>query len=306
MISPEIDLTDPDWIRAELQLSQFVRVPWGYGPNDAIIQISSDQGQSWQELFRRPEPSPGDDFVTDRIELTAHLGQIIRLGFYLDTENQPSHEHEGWYVDDVVVRGYPHPDLAERGPIANFSSQVDGLTVRFTHQSISFHADGLTSWEWLFDDDQATSTDQHPEYTYAEAGTYTVTLTVTDAIGSDTTSKHITVTEIEPPGEGVMVAWLDGSSYRLNVNFWRARVIITVADPVNELGVPGAVVTGTWSGGFSGAVSVITGADGTATVDTGNIRANQQTVTFTLNTVAHPDYAFDPELSHAFVTVSRP
>jgi subtilisin family serine protease/PKD repeat protein len=288
LISPEIDLTRPDWIRAELYLSQFVRVPWGSGPNDAILQISSDQGQSWQELFRRPEPSPGADFVTDRLDLSEHLGRTIRIGFYLDTENEPSNDYEGWYVDDVVVRGYPYPD---RPPIADFSYQVDGLTVQFTDQSASFDGGGITSWYWEFGDGH-TSTGQHPGHTYTEFGTYTVTLTVTDAIGSDTTSKEITLSDSEPPGEGTMVAALAGSSYWLNVNFWKARVTITVTDAVSGSGIAGAIVTGAWSGGFSGAVSTITGADGTVTVETGNIRANQATVTFTVTDVQYDGYTF--------------
>lgn len=42
------------------------------------------------------------------------------------------------------------------------------------------------SWSWDFDSDGIVdSTDQNPTYTYSEPGTYTITLTVSNAIGSD-------------------------------------------------------------------------------------------------------------------------
>jgi PKD repeat protein len=69
------------------------------------------------------------------------------------------------------------------------------LTVNFTDQSI-----GATSWSWDFGD-TGTSTDKDPIYTYNTAGTYTVSLTVYNATGSDTMVKtdYITVTPPQPP-----------------------------------------------------------------------------------------------------------
>ncbi len=54
-----------------------------------------------------------------------------------------------------------------------------------------------TAWAWEFEGgDPATSTDQNPSVTYAMAGTYTVTLTVTNDDGSDEEIKmdYVTVT----------------------------------------------------------------------------------------------------------------
>ncbi|WP_141706506.1 PKD domain-containing protein, partial [Methanosarcina sp. A14] len=48
-------------------------------------------------------------------------------------------------------------------------------------------------WNWDFGDG-STSTDANPAHTYAVAGTYTVNLTVSNADGSDTIGKAITVT----------------------------------------------------------------------------------------------------------------
>lgn len=74
------------------------------------------------------------------------------------------------------------------------------LVVQFTDASTGMP----TAWLWSFGDG-ATSTDQHPAHTYADAGTYTVSLTVSNAVGSDTATKtgYITVTGPPPAGHEV-------------------------------------------------------------------------------------------------------
>jgi len=66
-------------------------------------------------------------------------------------------------------------------PIANFSASVSGLTASFT--DASFDGDGtIASRNWNFGDGTSAST-TNPSHTYAIAGVYTVTLTVTDDTG---------------------------------------------------------------------------------------------------------------------------
>jgi PKD repeat protein len=79
-------------------------------------------------------------------------------------------------------------------PVANFTgnptSGVAPLAVAFTDTSTNTP----TSWSWAFGDG-GTSTAQNPSHTYA-AGTYTVSLTATNAYGSDgeTKTNYITAT----------------------------------------------------------------------------------------------------------------
>jgi len=61
-------------------------------------------------------------------------------------------------------------------------SSDDPLEVPF-----SIGKSGGVSYEWDFGDDSETSTDANPTHTYAEAGTYEVTLTVTYADGEEAT-----------------------------------------------------------------------------------------------------------------------
>ena len=80
-------------------------------------------------------------------------------------------------------------------PVAQYSgtptSGTAPLTVNFTDLSTN----SPTSWSWTFGDG-GSSTAQNPGHVYASAGTYTVSLTATNAYGSDVETKtgYITVT----------------------------------------------------------------------------------------------------------------
>ncbi|MFN4079601.1 MAG: PKD domain-containing protein [Saprospiraceae bacterium] len=70
-------------------------------------------------------------------------------------------------------------------PIANFTSSVNGTTVTFTNQSVN-----ADSYFWDFGDGNV-SLEQNPVHTYAVGGVYTVTLTVTNACNTVTTTRVI-------------------------------------------------------------------------------------------------------------------
>lgn len=83
------------------------------------------------------------------------------------------------------------------GPIANFQAVPDSgeapLTVFFSNTSTSGDQCVVT-YAWNFGDEQS-STILNPEHIYAEAGTYTVSLTITTSDGSDTATATVTVLE---------------------------------------------------------------------------------------------------------------
>ena len=77
-------------------------------------------------------------------------------------------------------------------PVANFTDSVNGLTVNFTNTSTDTGGT-ISSYAWTFGDG-GTSTSASPSHTYTAAGTYTVTLKVTDNTGAtNSTSKSVTV-----------------------------------------------------------------------------------------------------------------
>jgi hypothetical protein len=80
-------------------------------------------------------------------------------------------------------------------PIASFSasptSGVVPLQVVFTDTSTG----GPTSWQWDFGD-ATTSQEQNPTHTYTAPGTYTVTLTASNALGDSTATAQITAQDV--------------------------------------------------------------------------------------------------------------
>ncbi|MCE7699546.1 MAG: chitobiase/beta-hexosaminidase C-terminal domain-containing protein, partial [Methanobacterium paludis] len=87
-------------------------------------------------------------------------------------------------------------------PVANFTSNItsglDPLTVQFTDTSTGI----VTGWAWDFNGDGVIdSTEQNPVWTYAVAGSYNVTLLVSNIGGSNllTQTDYITVFNSTPP-----------------------------------------------------------------------------------------------------------
>ncbi|MEW6072934.1 MAG: matrixin family metalloprotease [Planctomycetota bacterium] len=84
----------------------------------------------------------------------------------------------------IDLAGTPPPD-----PVAAFTGTPTSgnapLFVGFTDQSTGT---GIYAWSWTFGDG-GTSAFQHPGYTYTNPGTFTVSLTVTGTLGSDTETK---------------------------------------------------------------------------------------------------------------------
>ncbi len=79
-------------------------------------------------------------------------------------------------------------------PSADFTYNAQGLSFSFIDQSND--SDGnITQWLWDFGDGN-TASNQNPNHTYNQAGTYSVSLTVSDdQSATETTSRNVVVTE---------------------------------------------------------------------------------------------------------------
>lgn len=83
-------------------------------------------------------------------------------------------------------------------PVASFTyspvAPVNGQAVTFTDDSTN----NPTAWSWNFGDG-GTSAAQNPSHTYSSAGTFTVTLTASNATGSNSTTQSLAVSQAGVP-----------------------------------------------------------------------------------------------------------
>ena len=118
------------------------------------------------------------------------------------TLQNPSHVYStaGTYsVTLTVANAYGSNTLTKTGyvtvsapptnpPVANFTGTPTSGTVPLTVVFTDASTNTPTSWSWNFGDG-GTSTLQNPSHVYSTAGTYTVSLTVSNAYGSNTLTR---------------------------------------------------------------------------------------------------------------------
>jgi PKD repeat protein len=87
------------------------------------------------------------------------------------------------------------PAPAPQAPVASFTASCIGMDCTFTDASTA-PAGSVVAWSWNFGNG-VTSTVQNPTYSYPIAGTYTVSLTVTDNVGG--TKSQLQNVTVAPP-----------------------------------------------------------------------------------------------------------
>ena len=117
-------------------------------------------------------------------------------------------------------------------PSAGFDFSASLLDVQFTGTSTD--PDGsIVQWNWDFGDG-TFSLEQNPYHSFAQAGSFTVSLTVTDDAGnSDTVIKNVTVSAEEPsPGQ----YQLSATGYKVKGN-WQADLSWTPSNPAQNVDI---------------------------------------------------------------------
>jgi len=122
--------------------------------------------------------------------------------------------------DTVTRSGYITVSAAALTPVAGFHANTTSGDVPLTVLFLDTSSNSPTSWAWSFGDG-GTSADQNPVHTYASAGNYTVTLTATNAAGSDTISQSgkISVGAIAEKPVAEFIATTESGNAPLTVQF---------------------------------------------------------------------------------------
>lgn len=170
-----------------------------------------------------------------------------RLKPWLDPNNTGAETCPGRYPGSGTDPEPPTPGNLTADFTGNPTTVNVGGTVAFRDASTG----NPTSWSWTFQGgNPSTSTSQNPSVVYSTAGTYNVSLTISDGTSEDTETKNAYITvnengEINPPDpNGELAAAFVASSYN-----------ITIGDCINFTDLSSGSPT-SWTWTFQGAETV--------------------------------------------------
>ncbi|MGP1351517.1 MAG: PKD domain-containing protein [Hoylesella marshii] len=127
----------------------------------------------------------GPNWIKFRLDLSAYAGKKVQFSF----------NYKGQGGEDVLIDGFR---------LMQLDNSADAYVSINTEQKVHFvntSEGAITTYTWTFPGGTpATSSEKNPEVTYARAGSYPVTLTVTDANGSQTLTRdaYVRVTGVAP------------------------------------------------------------------------------------------------------------
>lgn len=193
LTSPPLDLSSFDNIRLQFWQQYNLEEPPIY--DFAYLETSTDGGAHWEEAAAYSGSSGG--WVQERIDLKplAHAGNA-RLRFRLKSD--AAINADGWYIDDIHLEGTGGTCFEAIPPSANFNSDSPvpmGQVMHFFDQTIGTPP---FDYAWDFGDGSGRAWTSSPQYSYTHTGTFTVTLNISNTLGSST-SQHLVVVEPQRP-----------------------------------------------------------------------------------------------------------
>jgi hypothetical protein len=190
--------------------------------------------------------------------------------------------------------GAPPPNQA---PVASFTYSCSNLACSFDGSG-STDADGtVAAYSWTFGD-SLSGTGVQVAHSFTAAGTYGVTLLVTDDDGATGSVTHQVTVSAAPSGT-MSIGALTGIATSRQGG-WTARVTISVVS--SGAPVAGATVNGSWSTGTSS--SCTTDSTGSCTVVL-NVNKKTASVAWMLSSVTHATLTYLPA-GNENITVNRP
>ena len=166
------------------------------------VYISSDCGGTWTKLYGKGgtqlttagtgtaayTPTTSTQWRKETVSLSSYAGLS---SVYLKFENR-----SGWgnnlYLDNINITYTP----TATAPVANFSTAVSSACSSSSVQLTDMSTNSPTSWSWSVTPTAVISnaTVQNPSITFANAGTYSITLTASNTAGSSSITKTISIT----------------------------------------------------------------------------------------------------------------
>ena len=129
-------------------------------------------------------------WVLEEVNLSDYLGQQIKVRFQLRSDGGTN--ADGYYFDDFKVLYNENTPVA--APVASFTASSNSVCVGNSISFTDFSENTPTSWSWNFGDG-TTSNTPNPTHVFDVSGTYSVDLTVTNAVGTNTITQSIVVNQ---------------------------------------------------------------------------------------------------------------
>ncbi|MFA5782610.1 MAG: PKD domain-containing protein, partial [Bacteroidales bacterium] len=145
-----------------------------------FTDLSLNNPQTWQWSFAGGTPNSSN--VQHPSQIVYYIPGIYNVSLTVSNAFGDSTLTKNSYITVVAAGGAPVADF-----IANVTNITVGQSVNFTDLSLN----NPTTWQWQFaGGTPSTSSLQHPQnIVYNTPGTYDVTLTVSNIMGSDTLTK---------------------------------------------------------------------------------------------------------------------
>lgn len=266
-----------------------------YAPYDAAnydgleILVSTDCGLTYTSVYLKSNTTLATaaattaSFVptaaqwrTETINLNAYIGQS---GVTIAIRNIAGYGNN-LYVDNINISGIAAPSA----PVASFTSTptstvCTGQTVQYTSTSTN----SPTSYSWTFTGGTpSSSTIANPVVTYSTAGSYNVSLTATNASGSNTITQTAYMTVISTPatpgtitGNSSACSGATGNVYSITAVPGATSYTWTVPAGSTITSGQGTISATVTLGSTSGNVTVTaTNACGTSTASTKAVTVN--------------------------------
>jgi PKD repeat protein len=158
----------------------------GAGGSVHFTDLSTNSPTSWSWTFEGGTPS-----TSTAQNPTVTYNTTGTYDVSLTAANSAGSDNET-KIDYITV-------TAPQAPVANFTGNPTTVSVGGSVTFTDTSTNNPTSWSWTFESGTpSSSTAQNPVVTYNTAGTFDVTLTATNAAGSDIEDKtdYITVTSV--------------------------------------------------------------------------------------------------------------
>jgi PKD repeat protein len=184
LTSHTFDFTDNTGISVNFWHKYWTEQDWDFA------KVEYNIGSGWVSVATYDGTQ--NSWIQEQIQIPQLDGQPnARLRFHFTSDSNT--HYDGWHIDDISINAGGPQCLPPLQPITEFTSNSPvslGQPVIFTNRTAG--AEPMV-YNWNFGDGVGTSTETNPSYTYADIGTYTVTLIATNTLGMDSITHPTTV-----------------------------------------------------------------------------------------------------------------